>query len=188
MCELCCLLIGTTITLLGHAKPRCARGRPSTAGTKRCLLCFARRGGPGCSERSGIGGPKRGPLVLAKGVLTNAPHRAVIDPVVVRDGDQVEGLQVITTPGHTPGHISVWDPVSHILFAGDALAVVDGAVRHMARPVTPDIESAKRSMLRVIDLAPAVICPGHRAPISPTASDLRRARRIVEEERWPVFG
>ncbi len=37
----------------------------------------------------------------------------------IRFGDTV--LQVIHTPGHTPGHVALYDPVSKSLFTGDTL-------------------------------------------------------------------
>ena len=39
----------------------------------------------------------------------------------VGDGDSVFGLDIIETPGHTPGHICALDPVGRFLVAGDAL-------------------------------------------------------------------
>ena len=38
----------------------------------------------------------------------------------VGEGDQVAGLHIIATPGHTAGHISVHDPVSSLVVVGDA--------------------------------------------------------------------
>lgn len=46
---------------------------------------------------------------------------APIDVRSVGDGDDVFGLQVINTPGHTPGSISVLDTGIGLLIAGDAL-------------------------------------------------------------------
>jgi len=43
----------------------------------------------------------------------------------VGDGDSVFGLDIIETPGHTPGHISALDPVGSFLVAGDALVGSD---------------------------------------------------------------
>ncbi len=37
----------------------------------------------------------------------------------VKFGETV--LQVIKTPGHTPGHVSLYEPVSRVLFTGDTL-------------------------------------------------------------------
>lgn len=46
---------------------------------------------------------------------------APIDVQPVGDGDDVFGLQIINTPGHTPGSISVLDTGIGLLVAGDAL-------------------------------------------------------------------
>ena len=50
------------------------------------------------------------------------------EPVAVKDGDEVFGLNVIGTPGHTAGHISLWDPAASVLIAGDALNGDNGGV------------------------------------------------------------
>ncbi|HSM02815.1 MAG TPA: MBL fold metallo-hydrolase [Acidimicrobiia bacterium] len=50
------------------------------------------------------------------------PRLGQVGPVnAVGDGDRVFGLDMVATPGHTPGHISVLDPVARFLIAGDAL-------------------------------------------------------------------
>lgn len=38
----------------------------------------------------------------------------------------LEPLQVINTPGHTPGHISLYDPESQTLIAADAVVIEEG--------------------------------------------------------------
>lgn len=40
---------------------------------------------------------------------------------ILKDGDIYEGLLVIHTPGHTPGHISLLDTELELLIGGDAL-------------------------------------------------------------------
>ena len=51
----------------------------------------------------------------------------------VVDGDEVFGLQVVATPGHTPGHVAVFDPDSGVLVAGDALTnTIDGVLSGFA--------------------------------------------------------
>ena len=44
------------------------------------------------------------------------------------DGDEVFGMLVIGTPGHTAGHISLLDPVASVLVAGDAINGGNGGV------------------------------------------------------------
>src|SRR5579859_5204452 len=44
---------------------------------------------------------------------------------VLNDGDVIEGvmdgLQVVATPGHAPGHISFWQPDKRLLICGDVI-------------------------------------------------------------------
>ncbi len=172
----------------GAAVAQQRSGAPVYCG--RAEVPFVRRASrrPGVLGAIGDRWPERGPLVLAKGVLTNAPRRAVDEPSTIDDGDEVAGLEIVVTPGHTAGHLSVWDPSARTLFSGDGLAVVGGEIRRMARAVTPDREAAGRSMRRLLDLEPVVVCPGHRRPMSVTAGDLAAARRALDHERWPHLG
>lgn len=53
---------------------------------------------------------------------------------LLHDGDRVGSLQVVTTPGHTPGHIALFDQRDGSLIAGDAFQTragiaVSGTVR-----------------------------------------------------------
>src|SRR5438094_4861362 len=48
-----------------------------------------------------------------------------VDPIIVdeqlQDGDMIRSLQVIHTPGHTPGHISLYSKKHKIIFGADCL-------------------------------------------------------------------
>jgi len=48
-----------------------------------------------------------------------------VDPIIVdeqlKDGDMIGSLQVIHTPGHTPGHISLYSKKHKIMFGADSL-------------------------------------------------------------------
>jgi glyoxylase-like metal-dependent hydrolase (beta-lactamase superfamily II) len=62
-----------------------------------------------------------------KAVLENPP-KAKVDKTVA-DGEELPycgGITVINTPGHTPGHISLYHKPTKTLIAGDAMIVVDG--------------------------------------------------------------
>lgn len=83
----------------------------------------------------------------------------------VADGDRVFDLTVVTTPGHTPGSISVYDPVGGVVCAGDALATDRGV------PVLPsvrspaDLEVAKASIAKLGALTFDTLLVGHGAPV-----------------------
>ena len=46
----------------------------------------------------------------------------------VADGDDVFGLRIVATPGHTRGHVSVLDEAGGVLVAGDALGTTTGTL------------------------------------------------------------
>jgi len=91
----------------------------------------------------------------------------------VGDGDVVgNGLQIIATPGHTPGHISVLDPVAGILVAGDALNGSNGGVAGPNPDFSDDIDLANASAAKLAGFDYEVALFGHGEPVLAGASDL----------------
>lgn len=132
--------------------------------------------------------PEVGPFVLAKGLLGSAPMRAVEPTDIVKDGDSLFGLEVIATPGHTDGHAAYYLAEAGMLFAGDALAFIGSELRFMARAVTPDLDAARASMLRLLERPFHTVCPGHREPGTVDAAERERFRRVVASGEWPLLG
>ncbi len=93
----------------------------------------------------------------------------------VTDGQEVFGLEVVDTPGHTPGHIAIFDTESRVLIAGDALTnTIDGLKGPMA-DFTPDMPTAEESVRKLAALEPRVILFGHGPPVErDAAAQLRR--------------
>lgn len=71
------------------------------------------------------------------------------------------GLQVLTTPGHTPGHISLYSPSSGVLFAGDSIQVLDGTPQPSGGGNTWDHLKAEESFQMQMALKPTLILAGH---------------------------
>lgn len=92
--------------------------------------------------------------------------------VGVGDGDEVFGLQVIDTPGHTTGHISVLDPTAGVLVAGDALNVIDGKVSGANPRFSSDMDAANASVAKLAALSFETLLVGHGDPIDGGASAL----------------
>jgi glyoxylase-like metal-dependent hydrolase (beta-lactamase superfamily II) len=90
----------------------------------------------------------------------------------VGDGDDVFGLQVIRTPGHTAGSISVLDPVAGVLVVGDALRVEGGRPALPGAQFTIDMDEARRSVVRLGALTFETLLPGHGEPIESGAAGL----------------
>ena len=96
------------------------------------------------------------------------------------------GLQVLHTPGHTPGSVCFYSEDRGVLFAGD-LVVADrkGVGRSMPFPGS-DWEEYQRSLERVADLKFQVVCPGHGKPITSDGSDIVRAI-AKKQARAPLY-
>jgi glyoxylase-like metal-dependent hydrolase (beta-lactamase superfamily II) len=88
-------------------------------------------------------------------------------------GDRVGSLEVVATPGHTPGHVSFLDTRDRSLIVGDTFTTIGGAavsshfylrfpLAYMATwDKTKDLESART--LRALD--PALMAVGHGQPV-----------------------
>lgn len=70
------------------------------------------------------------------------------------------GLRVLDTPGHTPGHISLFSESAGILFCGDSMVSENGL--QGSRPaVTWDQVKAKESVAKQAALGARIVCSGH---------------------------
>jgi glyoxylase-like metal-dependent hydrolase (beta-lactamase superfamily II) len=83
----------------------------------------------------------------------------------VADGDQVFGLQIIATPGHTPGHICVLDRAGGLLVAGDALSGGQGGVTGPNAQFTEDMDTANESVRKLADHTFQTVVFGHGEPV-----------------------
>ena len=92
--------------------------------------------------------------------------------VALRDGDNVFGLTVIGTPGHTAGHISLLDPAKSVLVAGDALNGVDGGVAGPNPQFSEDHVQALATVEKMAGFEYEAIYFGHGEPILQGASAL----------------
>ena len=83
----------------------------------------------------------------------------------VGDGDRVFGLQIIATPGHTPGSISVLDAASGLLLAGDALNGQDGGVVGANPRYSADMTEADASVRKLATFQFDTVVFGHGEPV-----------------------
>jgi glyoxylase-like metal-dependent hydrolase (beta-lactamase superfamily II) len=106
-------------------------------------------------------------LRLAVPLWAGPPH-----PVgrVLREGDEVAGFRVVHTPGHTPGHIVLFRDADRVAVAGDLLnnfpTLTGGPV--LTEPpllFSADPAENRRSILRLAELRPSLVCFGHGAPL-----------------------
>lgn len=85
-----------------------------------------------------------------KRLIANPP-KAPVDTLVT-DGQVLPycgGITVIATPGHTPGHISLYHSPSKTLIAGDALIIQDGELYGSDPRYTLDLPTAQGSLKKL---------------------------------------
>lgn len=88
----------------------------------------------------------------------------------VGDNDEVFGLRIIETPGHTPGHLCVYDPVESLLILGDAMNNIDNKLTGPNPQYTADMVQAHRSVKKLAKLKFERVVFGHGEPIEKGAS------------------
>ena len=92
----------------------------------------------------------------------------------VGDGDSVLELQIIETPGHTAGHISVLDPAGRVLLVGDALNGEGGGVVGPNPEFSDDMTVANETVVKLAELDFETVLFGHGDPVETGAADLVR--------------
>jgi glyoxylase-like metal-dependent hydrolase (beta-lactamase superfamily II) len=116
---------------------------------------------------------------LTRWVDTSQPTPLPIEVQPLPEGDDVPhllGWKIVPTPGHTPGHVSFFDPSSKVLISGDALATVNlsSAVGLLSgRPeisippasATYNWYHVRQSVHVLSDLEPAYLLAGHGHPL-----------------------
>jgi glyoxylase-like metal-dependent hydrolase (beta-lactamase superfamily II) len=101
------------------------------------------------------------------------------DPAALREGDRVEGWEVLELPGHADGHICLL--ADGVLVAGDHLLGAITPTVGLYPDSRPDpLGDYLASLERTIELAPRLALPGHGEPVEDPAG---RAREIVEHHR-----
>ena len=85
--------------------------------------------------------------------------------MAVGDGDKVFDLEVIETPGHTPGHISVLSADASLLIAGDALNGDNGGVAGANPRFSSDMAVANLSVKKLAGYRFDTVVFGHGEPV-----------------------
>ena len=102
------------------------------------------------------------------------------------DGDELDfgggRLKVVHTPGHSRGHVSFWLAEDRALFAGDLVA---GEGYIVIDPPDGDMSQYLNSLVRIRDLDPAAIKPGHGPEINAPRAYLESyiAHRLEREAK-----
>ena len=95
----------------------------------------------------------------------------------LEDGERLElagGVRIIFTPGHTPGHISLYLERSRTLISGDALTSAEGTLAGPRERVTPDLAQAHASVAKLAKLDIDTILTYHGGVVENGGEQLRK--------------
>jgi glyoxylase-like metal-dependent hydrolase (beta-lactamase superfamily II) len=111
------------------------------------------------------------------------PKLATTPDVLLRAGDRVGSLEVIATPGHTPGHVAFLDTRDRAMIVGDTFTSYGGlaVTNHfhlrfpLAAMVTWDKEKVVESALSLLALDPSVLVVGHGPAVTGPVDSMEKA-------------
>jgi len=101
----------------------------------------------------------------------------------VEAGERIGSLEVIASPGHTPGHVSFLDPRDRTLYAGDAYSTLGGVATtakvnwRFPLPANSswDFPTALESARALRALDPARLATGHGKVVESPAAEMDKA-------------
>jgi glyoxylase-like metal-dependent hydrolase (beta-lactamase superfamily II) len=109
--------------------------------------------------------------------------------LLLHEGDRVGSLEVLATPGHTPGHLALFDTRDRAVIAGDAYQTQGGvAVSGTFEILFPfpalatwhkglALESARK----LLALQPSALAVGHGRVLNHPQAAMERAIRVMEQ-------
>jgi glyoxylase-like metal-dependent hydrolase (beta-lactamase superfamily II) len=151
-------------------------GHPDHAGSARELAALgipilmhpADAANLGVTWRDVVGRPTRGRVFSAM-----TPEPPAIVPI--EDGQvlpMLGGLQVVHTPGHTPGSVCLYGARDRVLFVGDSLQRRFGRVSFASGLYSDDHAAARRSVKRLAELDVETIVFSHFATLEGGAAEI----------------
>jgi glyoxylase-like metal-dependent hydrolase (beta-lactamase superfamily II) len=109
---------------------------------------------------------------------------------LLNPGDRVGSLEVIASPGHTPGHVAFLDSRDRALIAGDAFQTRGGiAVSGVVRPLFPfpaiatwNKQTALASAVALRALGSSLLAVGHGNALNEPAASIDRAIEVARRK------
>jgi glyoxylase-like metal-dependent hydrolase (beta-lactamase superfamily II) len=103
--------------------------------------------------------------------------------ILLADGDRIGSLEVVASPGHTPGHVAFLDTRDKSLIAGDAFSTLGGPAvpnhSHWRFPLvwmgTADRPEAFVSARGLRELEPSLLAVGHGPAIAQPLAEMNAA-------------
>lgn len=109
-------------------------------------------------------GPILGFFMRLVELLSGGPKPIIVDEVI-KDGDTLpilDGMQVVATPGHTPGHLSFFFPAHKFLVAGDSMRTDQTTLQAgNIKMITWNAEKLFASIEKQSQLGAEIVAVGH---------------------------
>lgn len=131
----------------------------------------------------GAGADEHARRLEATPVADTEKHTAYGHPTQYLDGDEnlrLSGtvVKVLSTPGHTRGHLVFHDKTSNLLFSGDhVLPRITPSIAYERSPDRMALRSYLTSLRLLVDHAPAEMMPAHGIP-QPVVHE--RAQELID--------
>ncbi len=141
--------------LLTHGHPDHLGGAASLVQQTGCSVAAS------LAERDWIETPEKQLSARPVPGFWNLVEGGVSIDATLTDGDACPGdsaLQVVATPGHSPGHQAFWDADARVLFAGDAIPVPG------EMPIYDNGPATRASLERLLKLDVAVLLSAWDSP------------------------
>jgi len=94
--------------------------------------------------------------------------------LLLKDGDNIDGLTCIAIPGHTPGSIGLLDEVTGTFFSGDILRYDGKMLAEGPEMFTMDLSRQRQSLRTISGLNFDLLLTGHGVPLLHGASEAVR--------------
>ena len=109
--------------------------------------------------------------------------------LLLHEGDRIGSLEVIATPGHTPGHIAFLDTRDRSLIAGDAFQTQGGVAVSGTFELLFPLPAfatwhkglAEESARKLLALQPSVLAVGHGRMLSQPQAAMEHAIRVMAQ-------
>src|SRR5215469_6845013 len=116
--------------------------------------------------------------------------------ILLHEGDRIGSLEVIATPGHTPGHVAFLDTRDRSLIAGDAYQTQGGVAVSGTFEILFPLPAlatwhkglALESARKLLALQPSLLDVGHGRMLADPQAAMERAIRVIEQSQAKAEG